>query len=156
VRGAIFDIIAERVVESQVLDLYCGTGALGLEAISRGAKVAAFVDNHRTALEAVRSNAETLGFIDRVKCYNRNLPRQIDGSLGSCFDLIFSDPPYKKCALNVLAEILWESSLLKEDGIWVHEMANRASVDIPPYWSMESQRRYGDTQLILLRPSQDP
>ncbi|MDG2124071.1 MAG: 16S rRNA (guanine(966)-N(2))-methyltransferase RsmD, partial [Verrucomicrobiales bacterium] len=95
VREAVFSILAERVVGARVLDVFAGSGALGIEALSRGAESAVFVEQNRGACEVLRGNLEKTGLVgwagvvcgDALKCV---------GKLGREFDLVFADPPYVK------------------------------------------------------------
>ncbi len=96
VREAIFNILGAAVAEARVLDLFAGTGALGIEALSRGAAAAVFVEDHPEALKGLRRNLETLGLLDRSQV----LPLPVAAALrklaarGEPFDLVFLDPPY--------------------------------------------------------------
>src|SRR3990170_4138560 len=95
VREAIFSILGPAVVEARVLDLFAGTGALGLEALSRGAETAVFVEEHPASLAVLRRNVESLGLSDRVEV----LPLPVNAGLKklaarrAAFDLTFLDPP---------------------------------------------------------------
>ena len=96
VREAIFNILGAAVAEARVLDLFAGTGALGIEALSRGAAAAVFVEDHPEALKGLRRNLETLGLVERSQV----LPLPVAAALrklaarGEPFDLVFLDPPY--------------------------------------------------------------
>jgi len=96
VRQALFDLLGQTFDGEAVLDLYAGTGALALEALSRGAGSAQLVDRDPAALELCRANAATLGFGERVTCLGLELPSGIDAlaGRGGRFDLVFVDPPY--------------------------------------------------------------
>ena len=148
VREALFSILGESVRGAAVLDLFCGSGALGLEALSRGAASAVFVDSSLRSLGALRRNIERLGVGDvRVL---RSRVNEVLGRLardGETFDLVFLDPPYrKKMAAETLARL--ESGTLLRPGARVvaeHE------VDATPTGSgslaVADTRRYGDTAL---------
>ena len=96
VREAIFNILGAAVAEARVLDLFAGTGALGIEALSRGAAAAVFVEDHPEALKGLRRNLETLGLLERSQV----LPLPVAAALrklsarGAPFGLVFLDPPY--------------------------------------------------------------
>lgn len=153
VRGAIFDILGTRVMEARVLDLFCGSGAMGIEALSRGASTVVFVDNHRSSLACVRKNLETVKLADRARVLRRQLPSQLNGSLGSNFTIIISDPPYDTTPVADLATILGATKLTADGACWVHESASRgAGIDEKdvPSWFVESTRRYGDTAVTIL------
>ena len=88
-------IIGPEIVGARVLDLFAGSGALGLEALSRGAAVAEFVDISARSLAALRENAETLGAGERVIIHRGEAVRFVAGLAAGAFDVAFADPPYK-------------------------------------------------------------
>lgn len=151
IKEAIFNILASRIGDLagiRVLDLYAGTGNLGIEALSRGATQAAFVDNHRESAAIVRKNLATLGFDDRsrvlvkdVQLALRNLGRE-----GEPFDLVFLDPPYGEGLVEKTLQILAASPLLAPEAVIVAEFGSRETLP-PAIGSLEEfdRRRYGDT-----------
>jgi 16S rRNA (guanine966-N2)-methyltransferase len=152
VREAIFSILGPKVMEARVLDLFAGTGALTLEALSRGALDAVLVEEHAAALSVLRQNLEALGLIGRV----RVLPLPVAAALrklavrGAQFSLVFLDPPYGRgLALNTL-ERLQDSGLLQPAGSIVAEHSHREALPEQVGRLMLSQcRRYGDTQVAF-------
>ncbi|HET6430496.1 MAG TPA: RsmD family RNA methyltransferase [Phycisphaerae bacterium] len=101
VKIALFNILGGSLAEAVVLDLFAGTGSLGLEALSRGARLACFAEQHRTALERLRRNIEALGVADRCRIWGgdilQSLPRRL-AELGEPADIAFVDPPYRLSA----------------------------------------------------------
>ena len=152
VREAIFSILGPAVAEARVLDLFAGTGALTIEALSRGARDAVLVEEHATALSVLRQNLETLGLNQRV----RVLALPVSGALrklddqGKQFDLIFLDPPYGKgLALKTLAA-LEASGLLRPDARIVAEHSHREILPKDVGRLVLTQaRRYGDTEVAF-------
>ncbi|MFN2611822.1 MAG: RsmD family RNA methyltransferase [Solirubrobacterales bacterium] len=143
VREALFSILV-RVEGARVLDLFCGSGALGIEALSRGAGHATLVD---TSPEAARRNAEELGLTDRTTVVRSEALRFLDGEPEGVFDLVFCDPPYKladRLAANLDPLI---SRSIPEGGRVIAE----SSPDAPLEFSLplRLQRAYGDTQICL-------
>jgi len=151
VREGMFSMLASRrpLDGARVLDLFAGTGALGLEALSRGAAHAVFVESAREALDALRENVRALGLESECTIVAQKVERAID-SLSGPFDLVFCDPPYalvREPALGVLlAKVAThcdpEATLVLE-----HD-----SKDPPPTISGVTAtvtRRYGDTSLTL-------
>jgi 16S rRNA (guanine966-N2)-methyltransferase len=122
-KKALFDIIAPRLVGARILDLYAGTGALGLEAISRGASHATFVERGRAAANAIAGNLDKLGVGDQAEilpCEVRTALHQL-AQRGRKFDFIVLDPPYRS---NLHATVLWrihELSLLTPEGVVILE-----------------------------------
>ena len=123
VRETIFNVLGQRCDGLTVLDLFAGTGALGLEAISRGAIKAVLVDRNREALELCRANTATLKFGDRVEIVNSGALEAVAmlGKKKQVFELVFSDPPYKLNAGVSVLEALQQANLVSEGGVAVIE-----------------------------------
>jgi 16S rRNA (guanine966-N2)-methyltransferase len=152
VREAIFSILGPAVEEARVLDLFAGTGALTLEALSRGAADAVLVEEHPAALRVLRENLDTLGLHERVRVLA--LPVSIAlrklAAQERQFSLIFLDPPYGRgLALNTL-EALQYSGLLRPAARVVAEHSNREALpEQVGRLTLIQSRRYGDTQVAF-------
>lgn len=127
VRQAIFNILVHEIPEARVLDLFAGSGALGIEAVSRGAESAVFVEKHKSALNCLKRNLAGINLTARVIEDDWvNALRQL-AHLDEKFDLIFADPPYGMLAGDAIAEAVvgregeTESALLAPDGILIIE-----------------------------------
>jgi len=155
VREAIFDILGGRVAGTAVLDLFAGSGALGLEALSRGASQAVFVESDPTAFGFLQKNIETLGAGEAEVCnldYRQALRRLRARSMR--FDLVFLDPPYGKGLAADSAAGLSRAGLLQPAGTVVVEEAFRApETAFPEGWALSVDRRYGDTRVMMFRVS---
>src|SRR5262245_33207158 len=154
VREAIFNILGPPP-EGSVLDLYAGTGALGLEALSRGAAAVVFVEREHAALAALRRNLRELGFDDRatvVAADVRTALRRLAAS-GERFSWIFLDPPYAKEADGVLAELSGRD-LLTPCAVVVleHDRRHRPPISAGCLF-LTDRRQYGDTELSFYRCS---
>jgi 16S rRNA (guanine966-N2)-methyltransferase len=154
VREALFNILGDRSIDAQVLDLFAGTGALGIEALSRGARRAVFVDRSAPALQVIRRNIA----LCRLEAHTRVMQLDIINSLDrldldrGAFDLIFIDPPYNRRMIRPTLVRLAESRLPADDALAVVEHAPSESIDPPPSgWIFTDQRRYGQTQLSFFR-----
>jgi 16S rRNA (guanine966-N2)-methyltransferase len=151
VREALFGALDARgrVTGARVLDLYAGTGALGLEALSRGAAHVTFVERGRAALEALRANVEALG-VQAATAIVRGAVDGAEGRVRGPFDLVFADPPYADVGSGVVARSLARFvGALSPDAVVVVE---HASADAPPAvagLALHDSRRYGDTTLTL-------
>ncbi len=152
VREAIFNIIGEAVREARVLDLFAGTGALGIEALSRGARDAVFVEEDSPALQVLRRNLETLGLEDR----SRVLPLSVNAALkklaaqGEAFALVFLDPPYGQDAAAAALRTLAGSPLLQVQAWVVAEHSRRETLpEAIDSLALYRLRRYGDTQVAV-------
>ncbi|MEN6486971.1 MAG: 16S rRNA (guanine(966)-N(2))-methyltransferase RsmD [Syntrophobacteraceae bacterium] len=146
VREAIFSIVSPHIAEARVLDLFAGTGAMGLEALSRGAASAVFVDQRREAVRLVGSNIDLCGARDRARIVQgpveRAIRRLADG--GEKFDLVFMDPPY---GMGYVERTLPHLGEIAAEGVLV--VAEHHVKDILPdrvgEWMRVRERRYGDT-----------
>jgi 16S rRNA (guanine966-N2)-methyltransferase len=147
VREALFSILGD-VSELRVLDLYAGSGALGIEALSRGAAEATFVDSSRAAVTTIRRNLADLGIEAAVHCRDA-LAWLSAAATGPGYDLVFADPPYDS-AVRVgprLAERL--PSVLTEDAVIVTESNKRNPLELP--FALLRERTYGDTRIAVHR-----
>jgi 16S rRNA (guanine966-N2)-methyltransferase len=154
-RETIFNILAhgydDPVSEARVLDLFAGTGALGLEALSRGAAFAQFVDDSAQARALLRANIEALGVAGISKVFRRDATKLGPFHPGAPFSLAFCDPPYAKgLATPALASAL-AGGWLTAHALVVIEDAADARLTLPPGFESLDQRSYGDTQVIFAR-----
>ena len=152
VRESLFAILAPRLDQAVVLDLFAGSGALALEALSRGAQWAALCDSSPAAIRAIRRNLSLAGFEARAQV----LPGDWRGALrrlqGPRFDLVFLDPPYRQTQLYGQAmEALEAAGLLAPDALVVMERLSKCAVEAPPGFQVVDSRRYGDTSVDLAR-----
>lgn len=142
VRGAIFNILGDKIIGADVLDLFSGSGALGIESLSRGAGSCTFVDNDPRCIKIIRENLENCGFSGKVV---RGLKILDKGS----FNIVFADPPYgKDMARNLLSE-LDSCSILKNFSLVVIEHSKRDVIEEPLSWQKIKDRRYGDTAISI-------
>ena len=150
VREALFSILGDRVPDARVLDLFAGSGALGLEALSRGAESVTFVDDNRAAIAAIQGNLNALKAAARVR--QTDALRFLGGApeCGAQYDLIFLDPPYRLA--ERLAPPLSEAlpAVLAPGAVAVAESDRRAplALDLP----LNDERRYGDTLIRIYGP----
>jgi len=142
-----------------VLDLYAGTGALGIESLSRGAAWVDFVDSSRICCQAIQENLAKLELKERgrVHCWRirGSITEGFARRLNRSYDIIFADPPYKDTNLVRLAENIVLSTLAKGDGILIVEHGRDTIIETPPSttsrrWSRET-RTYGDTALSIFQ-----
>jgi len=156
VREAIFNILAHGIAGfelegARVMDLFAGTGALGLEALSRGARFCLFVEEASAARGLIRRNADALGLVGQCRIWRRDAAR-----LGPCapqppFDLAFADPPYGKGLGEAALKAVVEGGWLRPGGIVMLEEADRAPLPEVSGLTLLDRRAYGETQLGFYR-----
>lgn len=149
VRQSLFDLLGQRMDGLAILDLYAGTGALALEALSRGATSAVLVESDARACGVIFHNLEALGFGARCRVLRGELPGALSQLRGSKFDLVFSDPPYALRAAQPTVDALTGSDLLAPGARVVLEMDRREP--LPSGLTIADDRQYGDTRLLVLR-----
>ena len=156
VREAIFSSLGERVAGARVLDLFAGTGALGLEAASRGAESVMFVENARSALECLERNLETFKRNREVSCAFSVIRADVKlqfrklANAGEQFSLLFADPPYGEAAQELLHDERLPR-LLACEGFLVLESAKRETFSVSAPWELSREAIYGDTRVSFLR-----
>ena len=156
IRGAIFSSLGGRVVGARVLDLFAGTGALGLEAASRGAESVTFVEQERNALECLNKNTQTFRRNREASCVLSVAPVAVESEVrklagaGGIFTLIFADPPYGEDAQELLRDTRLPG-LLAREGLLVLESAKRDALAVPMPWERMREAVYGDTQVNFLQ-----
>ncbi len=159
VREALFNVLAHNdfgvgftVEGARVLDLFAGTGALGLEALSRGAKYVLFVDDHAESRALVRRNVEAAHATGATKIWRRDATglSEMPANAGGPFDLVFLDPPYRKGLVELALASARDGGWLAETAIVVAEMAADEALVVPAGFSALDERTYGDTKVVLL------
>ncbi len=157
VKEAIFDILQDQIRGQKVLDLFAGTGALGIEALSRGAKWASFVEESTRSLNALRRNLEECRLKERAEVLGRKARAAIRilEARGDSFELIFLDPPYGKGLARRALEALSRSSIVTPHTLVVAEHSLSEKLDFIPSWQRVDGRRYGSTQVSFFRPEKE-
>ena len=155
VKAAIFSSLGERVIGARVLDLFAGTGALGIEALSRGAASVMFVESDRAAVVALERNLEKTGLSGRVRKQDV-FDFLSHASTAEAHDLIFADPPYDKSKLGEdFTKLLLRNdrlpSRLTNEGIFVLEKRPGERLPTTDFWEVVRRKTYGATETIFLR-----
>jgi 16S rRNA (guanine966-N2)-methyltransferase len=155
VKAAIFSSLGEVVIGARVLDLFAGTGALGIEALSRGAASALFVEENAAALSAIEQNLMRTKFEGRVR------RQDVFAFLRSAqpaqpFRIVFADPPYEKMKSGErFTQLLLESAelaaLLEPSGIFVLEKRPSEKMTATALWEISRARKYGATEVLFLQ-----
>jgi 16S rRNA (guanine966-N2)-methyltransferase len=155
VREAIFSSLGDTVVDTVVLDLFAGSGAMAIEALSRGAARAALVDHDRDAEAACEQNLATTGFTARARVERVSVDRFLRSpSFEAPFDLVFCDPPYEMPddELTTTLDALRAPGWLGPDARVVVERPG-PTWPPPPAWTTSWERKYGDTLVTIVHVS---
>ena len=158
-REALFNILAHAdfygfaLEDARVLDLFAGSGALGLESLSRGASFCLFVDDHAESRAAIRENLEHLGLNGHAKLYKRDAaslgPRP--GSVGPAFSLVFADPPYGRKLGEAALVSARDGDWLVPGALCIVEEAVTSDFAAPEGFVEVDRRRYGVTEFVFMR-----
>lgn len=159
VREALFNVLAHNDFDigfslegARVLDLFAGTGALGLEALSRGAKYVLFVDDHAESRALVRRNVEAAHATGATKIWRRDATGlgEMPPNAGGPFDLVFLDPPYRKGLVELALVSAREGKWFTPNALVVAEMAAGEGFAVPEGFVVLDERAYGDTRVVVL------
>jgi 16S rRNA (guanine966-N2)-methyltransferase len=153
VRESLFNILRFDVANARVLDLFAGSGALALEAVSRGARSATAVDCARAAVACIRRNVEAARAQDRVRVLPMDYRRAIEhlAAQGETFDLVFLDPPYRMENTGEIAAQLHRRGLLSPDCLVVIEHGLGVTPALDAAFEKTDERTYGQTQILFAR-----
>ena len=149
VKESLFGTIQNYVPESIVLDLFAGSGNLGIEAISEGASYAYLVDSNSKAIDIIKKNIKNIGITD-VEVINSDYKKALK-SFDIKFDLIFLDPPYNTNYIEESIKLICEYDLLKDDGIIVCESDNLSKIIYSNKLNKVKEKKYGDKYIVLLQ-----
>jgi 16S rRNA (guanine966-N2)-methyltransferase len=154
VREAIFDILREKIDKANFVDLYAGTGTVGFEALSRGAKKVIFVEQNIFRVRQIEKTITELGFQEQGKVIKGNAYDFImkASAIKEMFDIFFLDPPYYSKEINVILPLIGKKGLLHEKGLVIIEhFIKRELPDEAGILIVDRKYRYGDTMLTLYR-----
>lgn len=155
VKEALFNILQKEIYNSKVLDLFAGSGALGIECLSRGATKAVFCDNTSKAITAIRQNLEKTHFMEKAQMIAKDYKKclSIVKAEGQIFDLIFLDPPYRLNLIGDCVNRILDLQILSKEGKIVietddekRELENLKQIPI----NIDEVRKYGRVRLIFL------
>ena len=155
VKESMFNILGKEVEGKIVLDLYAGTGNLGIEALSRGAKRALFVERGRRAVRLIQRNISQCGMQERSEILLKDVSRAIGilSQRGESFDLILMDPPYEKGLIQETLTRLHSTRIYHEDTILLIEHDRREPIpEKVEGWTLIRQQGIGDTVISFLTP----
>ncbi|MGH4138083.1 16S rRNA (guanine(966)-N(2))-methyltransferase RsmD [Clostridium sp.] len=152
IKESIFNIIQDRTRNAVVVDMFSGTGSLGLEAASRGATACYLIDMGDTTFEMLEKNVENLKFTDKCKCFKGDTYKFMQQFADEkiVFDLIFIDPPYAKDMIPPAIEIIAANRLLREDGMIVCKIDTSEEIyEGNSIIQLSNSRKYGNTTVLF-------
>ena len=150
VKESLFGMIQNYVKDSIVLDLFAGTGSLGIEALSNGASICYFVDNGKEITKYLQRNTDSMeNAIIHVMDYQKALSHFV--AEGIKFDIIFLDPPYKENLIRTSLDLIEKHELLNKDGIVVCECDSDELSSVSPFFSAIKSKIYGDKKIIVYK-----
>ena len=158
VRESLFNIIRWDVQDARVLDLFAGTGALSLEAVSRGAQEAVLIDMDRDACNAIRKNMESTRLGEQCRLIPRDYRQAMDALSreGAKFDVVFIDPPYKMENTGEMCAELYDKGLLSDEFLIVVEHRRGLAPLLDLRFEAYDLRKYGDTEITFVRNANKP
>jgi len=148
IRNALFNSLAGEIKDAEVLDVFAGTGAVGLEALSRGAKSVTFVDRDRTAQRYLTRNIATIGVEDKATIIRTTVSNWLGTKNPQLFDIIFADPPYHDVQFSTVEKVF---DLLKPGGLMILSHPGRGEVPTKTGVVVVDNRSYGNAYLTFYR-----
>jgi len=153
VKEALFTRLGDQIIDKRCLDLFAGSGSIGLEAISRGMKEVVFVDGALAAIECIHQNIKSLGCKDQTLVLRMDAMHALRflAKKQVPFDFIYIDPPYDKVDIPKLLQLIHSSHLLSETGIIVLEHPASTIIELNEAYGLEKKAVYGTVALSYLR-----
>ncbi len=156
VKEAIFSMIQPYVLDAVVIDLFSGTGNLGLEALSRGAQKAYFVDNHLPALSIIKKNIHITEYEASSDVIQASYEKALEERISQSADIIFLDPPYNKGLIMKSIHHICNYNKLNDGGIIVAEHSLEETMDDEPYdLKLIKRKKYGTTMVSVYKRMED-
>ena len=149
VKESLFAMIQNYIKDSNVLDLFSGSGNLGIEALSEGAKHAVLVDSNFKAIKVINSNLKTIG-IDNVNVLNMDYKKAIE-SIDEKFDIIFLDQPYKTNYIEESIKLITKYNILSNEGIIICESDSLDKIIYNDNYKCIKDKKYGDKYIVILK-----
>ena len=157
VKESIFNLIDHSnkfncpIENSNILDLFSGSGSFGLECISRNAKKVTFVENYKDILKVLEKNILSLGIIKKSKIIEQDCFKLFDSNSNfqEKFNIIFLDPPYKEERINLIINMIKEKKILKENGILIIHRHKKDKLNITNKLRVLDERSYGISKIII-------
>ena len=150
IKENVFNLLQTRIPGCDFLDLFGGSGAMSIEALSRGAAGAVLVDCDKESVKLIKKNLSALGIGREAELLETDYARAAERLRGRSFDVIFLDPPYRADFYEDVLDKIASFSLLKEGGVAVFEHATDRALSLPEGWRAADERKYGSVTISLL------
>lgn len=153
VKESLFNIIQENILDSVFLDLFSGSGAIGLEAASRGANKVILCDNSKNAIDIIKKNTKKTHLEDKVEIYNDDYGKVLNNKISDKLDIVYIDPPYETDFAFETVRILIENDLLHKNSVVIIETDREEIIKQIENLEIEifDKRKYGRANLIFLK-----
>jgi 16S rRNA (guanine(966)-N(2))-methyltransferase RsmD len=153
IKESLFNILAPYLLDCRFLDLFSGSGAIGLEALSRGAEKAVFVDSGEESISVIKHNVTAARLMQNAEIMRCDVATAIErlASKGEKFDLIFMDPPYNKALADMAVKKIAECDILAEDGFIVAEQSTDEAEPVAEGMEVYRIKDYKITKMIFIR-----
>jgi 16S rRNA (guanine(966)-N(2))-methyltransferase RsmD len=158
VKGSTFNIIANLVEDARFLDLFAGSGNLGIEGLSRGGSYAAFVDASRECTRTIRENLEITDLAERGEVFTMDCLKFLQTANLPHFDIVFIDPPYLKGLLEPLLQFIPDCRMFSTDTLFIIERQKKDLLGLEklPAYRLLDERNFGDTVITFFRLTANP
>lgn len=153
VKESLFAMLQPILTDSICLDLFAGSGNLGFEALSQGAKEVVLVDKNYQALQVMKKNAALLQIEEKISFYQGDFKKILAQLQGRKFTLIFLDPPYETDYIDQALTLIHTYQLLTDQGWIVLESNDPSKVEPPPGYELIKYRKYGDKYISIIKPT---
>ncbi|ACB84931.1 16S rRNA (guanine(966)-N(2))-methyltransferase RsmD [Natranaerobius thermophilus] len=155
VKESIFNMLQD-ITDTHVLDMFCGSGNLGLESLSRGARDVTFIDNNISAIKLVRNNVKLCEFSSQVEIIKDDIFKWLSKGVqakNTAFDLVFADPPYRQGYTDKLLSSEELAAIISHGGLLIleHEQGKLIETELK-LWKQVKEKNYGDTTITILTP----
>ena len=149
VREALFSAIGDKVIGARFLDLFGGTGAVGIEALSRGAAYAVFIDISPVCINIIKNNLEKTRLCSKSRLITGYAEYALNGLSGECFDIIYLDPPYKKKLIDISINTIIKNKIMDTNGIIIAEYGKDEVIFTTEEIKINKIKKYGNARLVF-------
>ena len=150
IRESVFNVLGGAVEGSSVLDLFAGSGSLGMECLSRGASGVHFVDNSRRSVNMIKRNAESLDVAGSCMIAKDDAARFVAAWDGDAFDIVFVDPPFLSGKAGEVLSAMRTSSAVSHETVVIVRVHRRETLDVPPNFRVFKERRFGENLVLFM------